>query len=111
MRNHDLVLADSGNGGGLALLCLSLSMSRSAERLLCTVNAALDQQWTPASKGPLGVKMRRTQSEQSQSALPHQADLNERCRHFADRPEADTSLSISMSAEVRTNDSGSLARL
>ena len=33
--------------------------------------------------------MLRTQSEQSQSALPHQADLNERCRHFADGPEAD----------------------
>ena len=40
--------------------------------------------------GPyIWVKMRRTQSEQSQSALPHQADLNERCRHFADGPEAD----------------------
>jgi len=33
--------------------------------------------------------MRRTQSEQSQPALLRQADLNERCRHFADGPAAD----------------------
>src|SRR5512132_1054667 len=37
----------------------------------------------------LGVKMPRTQSEQSQSALPRQADLNERCLHFADGPTPD----------------------
>jgi len=64
-------------------------------------------QWPAASpdraalKGPLRVKMRRTQSEQSQSALLHQADLNERCRHFADGPLPDSCIAAIIPAVRR----------
>ncbi|MET4418929.1 hypothetical protein ABIB87_001291 [Bradyrhizobium sp. JR18.2] len=67
----------------------------------------LVQQVLTVSLSRQRVKMRRTQSEQSQSALPHQADLNERCRHFADGPLAEVgrwifiaALAIPLSAEI-----------
>jgi hypothetical protein len=41
-----------------------------------------------------GQKAKNSELVKSVHLTPHQADLNERCRHFADRPEADKYLSF-----------------
>ena len=54
--------------------------------------------------------MRRTQSETSQSASPHQADLNERSRHFADGPKPDINRTMPKSYELFVGQSANNAK-